>query len=45
MWPIRIAISGLLTTPGGATEIAEVLGREETLLRIRMAQSSLKQIN
>jgi glutamyl-tRNA synthetase len=41
MWPIRIAISGLLTTPGGATEIAEILGREETLRRIRLAQARL----
>jgi glutamyl-tRNA synthetase len=45
MWPIRIAISGLLTTPGGATEIAEILGREETLRRIHLARLSLKQVN
>ena len=34
MWPVRIAISGLLSTPGGATEIAYLLGKEETLRRI-----------
>ncbi|MBN1371343.1 MAG: glutamate--tRNA ligase [Anaerolineaceae bacterium] len=43
MWPIRIAISGLLNTPGGATEIAEILGREETLRRINQAVSCLRQ--
>lgn len=43
MWPIRIAISGLLNTPGGATEIAEILGREETLRRINQALSNLRQ--
>jgi glutamyl-tRNA synthetase len=37
MWPIRIAIAGLLTTPGGDTEIAEILGREETLRRMGLA--------
>ena len=34
MWPVRIAISGLLSTPGGASEIAYLLGKEETLSRI-----------
>ncbi len=35
MWPIRTALSGKQTTPAGATEIMEVLGREESLARIR----------
>lgn len=43
MWPIRIAISGLLNTPGGATEIAEILGREETLNRIGLAELRIRQ--
>ncbi|MDD3335620.1 MAG: glutamate--tRNA ligase [Eubacteriales bacterium] len=34
MWPVRIAISGLASTPGGATEIAYLIGKEETLRRI-----------
>ena len=34
MWPLRIALSGLEATPGGATEIAEVLGRDETWRRV-----------
>ncbi len=35
MWPIRNAVYGKQTTPAGATEIMEVLGREESLKRIR----------
>ena len=35
MWPIRTAVSGKQMTPAGATEIMEVLGKEEALARIR----------
>jgi len=35
MWPIRTAVSGRQMTPAGATEIMEVLGKEESLRRIR----------
>jgi glutamyl-tRNA synthetase len=35
MWPIRTAVSGKQMTPAGATEIMEVLGKEESLARIR----------
>ena len=34
LWPLRIAISGQASTPGGAFEIAALLGREETLRRL-----------
>ena len=34
MWPIRTAVSGKQMTPGGATELMEVLGKEESLARI-----------
>ena len=37
LYPVRIALTGLETTPGGASEIAAVLGREETLRRIKLA--------
>ena len=37
MWPIRTAVSGKQNTPGGATEIMEIIGKEETLMRIRAA--------
>ena len=35
MWPVRTAVSGKQMTPAGATEIMEVLGKEESLNRIR----------
>lgn len=35
LWPIRTAVSGKQMTPAGATEIMELLGREESLLRIK----------
>ncbi|MEE1102094.1 MAG: glutamate--tRNA ligase [Agathobacter sp.] len=35
MWPIRTAISGKQMTPGGATELMEVLGKEESIARIK----------
>ena len=41
LYPVRIALSGKETTPGGATELAVVLGKEETLNRIRTALSKL----
>lgn len=34
MWPVRTAVSGKQMTPGGATEIMEILGKEESLARI-----------
>ncbi len=37
LWPVRIAISGRMSTPGGAFEIAYLLGREETLRRLDAA--------
>ena len=35
MWPIRTAVSGKQMTPAGATEIMEIIGKEESLTRIR----------
>ena len=34
IWPVRVAVSGKLVTPAGATQIMEVIGKEETLRRI-----------
>lgn len=45
LWPVRTAISGKDVTPGGATEIAEILGKEETLRRIRTGISKLESEN
>jgi glutamyl-tRNA synthetase len=41
MWPLRIALSGLTVTPGGAIEIAVILGRQETLDRLQLALDML----
>ncbi len=42
MWPIRIALSGRQMTPAGATEIMEVLGKEESLKRINEGIAKLQ---
>ena len=41
MWPIRTAASGRQMTPAGATEILEIIGKEESLRRIRAAIEKL----
>lgn len=41
MWPVRTAVSGKQMTPAGATEIMEVIGKEESLKRIRLAIDKL----
>ncbi len=42
MWPIRTALSGKQTTPAGATEILEILGKEESIRRIHAAIEKLE---
>ena len=42
LWPIRIAVSGKQMTPCGATELMEVIGKEETLKRVRAAIAKLE---
>ena len=37
MWPVRTAVSGKQMTPGGATEIMEIIGKDETIARIEAA--------
>ncbi|MCL2500959.1 MAG: glutamate--tRNA ligase [Defluviitaleaceae bacterium] len=41
LWPLRVALSGKAQTPGGGIEIALILGKEETLTRIRRASDKL----
>ena len=41
LWPLRIAISGQSSTPGGAFEIAYLLGKEETLRRLKASIAKL----
>ncbi|HBZ52080.1 glutamate--tRNA ligase [Sharpea azabuensis] len=42
MWPIRVALSNKAMTPGGSVEIAHILGKEETLKRMRQAINDLE---
>lgn len=42
LWPIRTAVSGKQMTPGGAFEIMEILGKEESLARIRIGIAKLE---
>ena len=44
MWPVRTAVSGKQMTPAGATEIMEVLGKEESLARIRRGIEKLQNV-
>ena len=37
LWPLRIAMSGQLSTPGGAIEVAYLLGKQEALRRVQTA--------
>lgn len=41
LWPMRVALSGRESTPGGATELAELLKKTETLRRLRFSLSRL----
>jgi glutamyl-tRNA synthetase len=41
LWPLRTALSGKDVTPGGAIELAEILGRDESLRRIRVGIEKL----
>lgn len=42
MWPIRTAVSGKAMTPGGATELMEILGKDESINRILKAIGKLE---
>lgn len=41
LWPVRVAISGKQFTPGGALEIADIIGREDSLSRMRLSIDKL----
>ncbi|MGE4352994.1 MAG: glutamate--tRNA ligase [Oscillospiraceae bacterium] len=41
MWPVRIAAAGKSVTPGGAVEICRILGRDETLRRLKIGLGKL----
>ncbi len=42
LWPIRTAVSGKQSTPGGAFEIMEIIGKEESLKRIETGLAMLE---
>ena len=41
MWPARIAVAGKTVTPGGAIEILDILGKEESLRRMELGLEKL----
>ena len=41
MWPARIAVAGKTVTPGGAVEILDILGKEESLRRMEIGLAKL----
>ena len=45
LWPVRVAISGKQFTPGGAFEIAEIIGKDETVSRMKRSIEMLKLIS
>ncbi len=42
MWAIRIGVSGLAVTPGGATELMEILGKDESIKRLETSLARIK---
>jgi glutamyl-tRNA synthetase len=42
LWPLRTALSGKANTPGGAYELAEILGKDESIARIEIGIEKLK---
>jgi glutamyl-tRNA synthetase len=42
MWPIRTALSCKAMTPGGATQLMELLGKEESIARVKAAVDKLQ---
>ena len=41
LWPLRVAVSGKAFTPGGGVELAHILGKEETIKRVKYAIEKL----
>ena len=42
MWAVRIGVSGLAVTPGGATELMDILGKEESVKRLKTSLERIK---
>ena len=41
MWPVRIAAAGVAVTPGGCAEVLILLGRDESVRRLKIGLSKL----
>ena len=41
LWPVRVAVSGKAFTPGGGVELAYILGKDETINRIKIGIEKL----
>ena len=44
MWPVRIAAAGVAVTPGGCAEVLILLGKEESLRRIKIGYDKIKEL-
>ena len=44
LWPLRTAVSGKQSTPGGAYEIMNIIGKEESIRRIKIAIDKLSNL-
>ena len=42
LWPVRVAVTGTQVTPGGAVEAAVLLGKQETLRRMKMGMEQIQ---
>ena len=42
LWSVRIAVTGAAVTPGGATEMADILGKDESLRRLKFSEELLE---
>ncbi|MDF2672573.1 MAG: glutamyl-tRNA synthetase [Clostridiales bacterium] len=42
LWPVRTALSGKASSPGGASELAELLGKDESIKRIKIGIEKLQ---
>ncbi|MCL2544519.1 MAG: glutamate--tRNA ligase [Clostridia bacterium] len=45
LWPLRVALTGRESSPGGAIEMAYLLGKDQSLTRVRAAMARLKETN
>ena len=43
LWPLRVAVSGKASTPGGATELCALLGKEEAIARVKTGIAKLSE--